>query len=344
MSRMPYLSLQGVTKVYPGSVAAVSNLNLDVERNELVVLFGPSGCGKTTTLRLIAGLESPTKGEIFLGGRNLHQIAPWQRDVAFVFQHPVLMPQQTVRQALADARSAAALRDIAEHFELNGLMDSQGVDLSGGEKQRVALARAWLRQPSALLLDEPLAHLDVPAKRRLWQELDLLRRRSPATIIYVTHDPVEAMALADRIAVLLDGAVKQIDLPDRLRSHPVHRFIAEVFQDPSDPLNFLNLRPDETRALGIHPGLEESTTKIAAVPASQIFLEKGDHRGEAWRVAAKRKGLDCELLVCERGAVRVTARVNPLDDFQPGQPVMIKRIGQTSHWFDAITGLREEAG
>jgi ABC-type sugar transport system ATPase subunit len=256
---MPEVALEQVGKDYPGGVRAVDELTLTVAAGELVVLVGPSGCGKTTTMRLIAGLETPTHGLIRLDGKDAQALAPSQRDVAMVFQRPAVYPHLTVRQNLAFGmelrsgggplrrllgwiRSAADIEarvaETAELLSLTELLPRYPGLLSGGQQQRVALGRALVRRASLLLLDEPLASLDLPLRRELRCELHLLHRRFPATMIHVTHDPLEALSLGDRVAVLDRGRLQQVDTPEAVYHRPVNRFVAGFFS--RTPTNFFD--------------------------------------------------------------------------------------------------------
>ncbi len=265
---MAEIELAQVRKEYPGGVVALADFSLRIESGELLVLVGPSGCGKTTTLRLIAGLETLTAGTIRIDGADAAGLTPPQRDIALVFQRPALYPHLTVRDNLAfSARlrqrpgllrrlsrifSAAAARrrhaeevllaarlgQAAELLGLRDLLDRYPAQLSGGQQQRVALGRALVRRPRVILFDEPLAGLDAPLRLELRRELHLLHRGFPETMVYVTHDPVEAMALADRVAVLTGGAVQQVDRPDVLLARPANRFVAGFFSGA--PVNFFD--------------------------------------------------------------------------------------------------------
>lgn len=243
---MAEIELVGVSKTFASGVQALSGINLAVERGEWLVLVGPSGCGKTTMLRLIAGLTEPTSGTIRFGGNPVNQVPPAQRDVAMVFQRPALLPDKSVRDNLAfgmrlkrgfwHRRSAASrdheeasVRQAAVAVKIEHLLDRRPDELSGGEQQRVALGRAIVRQASIGLLDEPLGNLDAPLRLKLRRELPLLRDRFPATMILVTHDPAEALALGDRIAVLEDGKIVQVDRPEAIRAEPRSGFVAEFF-------------------------------------------------------------------------------------------------------------------
>jgi multiple sugar transport system ATP-binding protein len=256
---MPEVALDQVTKEYPGGVRAVQGMSLTVADGELVVLVGPSGCGKTTTLRLIAGLESLTAGVIRLGGKDARGLPPRQRDMAMVFQRPAVYLHLTVSQNLAfglrlregggplrrlrgwlqpAAEIEARVRAVADLLSLGDVLERYPGQLSGGQQKRVALGRALVRRPGLLLLDEPLASLDAPLRWELRRELHLLHRRFPATMVYVTHDPLEAMSLGDRVVVLDRGRVQQADTPEEVYRRPVNRFVAGFFR--RTPTNFFD--------------------------------------------------------------------------------------------------------
>jgi multiple sugar transport system ATP-binding protein len=258
---MPDVVFDQVTKAYPGGIAAVQDLNLHVRHGELLVLAGPSGCGKTTTLRLLAGLETPTSGSLNVGGKALTGVRPADRDVAMVFQRPALYPHQTVRGNLAfgqalrqrDSWWRRVLSAQRRHQHLNlqkrvtsianllGLtpeLDRFPSELSGGQQQRVALGRALVRQPGVLLLDEPLSNLDAALRHELRRQLHLLQRQLQVTMIYVTHDPVEAITLGDRLAVLDCGRLLQVGTSEEIFREPINRFVAGFVGWPS--MNFID--------------------------------------------------------------------------------------------------------
>ncbi len=227
--------------------ARLEACDLTVAAGEWLVLVGSSGSGKTTTLRLIAGLEKPSSGTIRIGARIVNQVPPSQRDVAMVFQRPALFPNKNVRANLAFGmrlqrgfwrrfsrdyrhREEDAVRDVAGYLRIEHLLDRRPGELSGGEQQRMALGRALIRRTAVGLLDEPLGHLDAPLREKLTAEFPLLRSRFPATMVIVTHDPVEALALGDRIAVLHNGRVLQVDRPEALLRKPADAFVGEFFQ------------------------------------------------------------------------------------------------------------------
>jgi len=238
---MARIELMGLSKSF-GAVAAVKNVNLAIEDGEFVVLVGPSGCGKTTTLRMVAGFEDPTAGEIRIDGCVVNDVEPRDRGLGMVFQTHALFPHKTVRQNIefglrmkgmpADAR-AKRVREVTEMVRIAHLLDKMPHQCSGGESQRVALARTLVTNPSTFLLDEPLSSLDAKLRRELRAECDRLHEALKRTFIYVTHDQEEAMTLADRIVVMRSGEVVQIGSPMQIYSDPVNYFVADFFGSPS---------------------------------------------------------------------------------------------------------------
>jgi multiple sugar transport system ATP-binding protein len=245
---MSSVSLNDVRKVYggPGGHVAVEGATFHVEDGEFVVLVGPSGCGKSTTLRMIAGLETATSGEIRIGDRVVNDVQPQDRDIAMVFQSYALYPHMTVGENLAfglklrkTPRSdvEARVTRAAEILGIDSILDRRPKQLSGGQRQRVALGRAIVRDPQVFLFDEPLSNLDAKLRVQMRAELSALHRRLGATMIYVTHDQVEAMTLGDRIVVLNDGVIQQVDTPLALYDRPANRFVAGFLGSPS--MNFV---------------------------------------------------------------------------------------------------------
>jgi len=237
--------LREVCKEYSGGTEAVKNLNLECKDGELLCLLGPSGCGKSTTLRMIAGLEYATKGEIYIGNRLVNDLPPRDRDIAMVFETYALYPHLSVYGNIAFPLRVSGLpkkeidrkvRDVAALLEIEDILPYGIRGLSDGQKQRVSIARALVRKPSVLLMDEPISHLDTNLRTRLRGELKRLQRELKITCIYVTHDQVEAMALADRIAVMNFGELQQIGTPEELYNHPANEFVAGFIGEP--PMNF----------------------------------------------------------------------------------------------------------
>ncbi|MFH1857978.1 MAG: sn-glycerol-3-phosphate ABC transporter ATP-binding protein UgpC [Candidatus Omnitrophota bacterium] len=243
---MAKVALVNVSKTYPGDVRALIGVNIEARHQELLVLVGPSGCGKTTALRLIAGLDAVTEGEIHIGDRCVNAIPPKDRNVAMVFQDYALYPHLSVYDNIAfglklqrypEQEIKTRVQEAADTLGIFPLLGRRPRELSGGERQRVAVGRAIVRKPDVFLLDEPLSNLDAKLRVRMRAELSRLHRRLQATMIYVTHDQTEAMTMGHRIAVMQDGVVQQIADPDTLYSHPKNRFVAEFIGNP--PMNFL---------------------------------------------------------------------------------------------------------
>jgi multiple sugar transport system ATP-binding protein len=243
---MAKIVLEGINKKF-GDVLAVKDLSLEVRDKEFLVLLGPSGCGKTTALRCIAGLETPDAGKIYLGDRLVNDLPPRERDVAMVFQSYALYPHMSVYDNLAfplRVRKAprteldAKVRKAAETLKITHLLKRKPKQLSGGEQQRVALGRALVREPKAFLMDEPLSNLDAKLRIHMRAELKRLQKQLEITTVYVTHDQVEAMTMADRIAVMNRGVLQQLETPDKTYGSPSNMFVASFIGNP--PMNFID--------------------------------------------------------------------------------------------------------
>ena len=243
---MADLKLQGVSKTYHGNIRAVAPTSIEIEDGEFVILVGPSGCGKSTLLRMIAGLETISQGEIRIGGRLVNNVPAKDRDIAMVFQNYALYPHMTVYENMAFGLKMRKLskpeidsrvRTASEILGLNSFLDRRPKALSGGQRQRVAVGRAIVRQPKLFLFDEPLSNLDATLRVSMRAELIKLHKRLKATMIYVTHDQVEAMSMGDRLIVLKDGIVQQIGAPLEIYDHPANQFVAGFIGSP--PMNFI---------------------------------------------------------------------------------------------------------
>jgi multiple sugar transport system ATP-binding protein len=250
---MPQIRFENVWKVF-GEHPVIHDLNLEVEDGEFMVFVGQSGCGKTTTLRMLAGLEAPTFGKIFLGDKDITTVPAGDRDVAMVFQSYALYPHMTVRRNLSfgpkirrEERKEVEQRvqQVADLLRLSGLLDRYPKQLSGGQRQRIALGRAMIRQPKLFLLDEPLSNLDAGLRTHMRAEIGELQRRIGVTTVYVTHDQVEAMTMGHRIAVFHQGRILQVDTPERLYSAPANKFVATFIGSPT-----MNIIPARAARVG----------------------------------------------------------------------------------------------
>jgi multiple sugar transport system ATP-binding protein len=286
---MAKVSVRNVSKIYLAekgrNVTAVKDLNVEVADREFLVLVGPSGCGKSTTLRMIAGLEEISKGDIFIDDKRVNDLAPKDRDIAMVFQNCALYPHMTVFDNLAFGLkmrkfSKAEIRkrvvDAAGVLGIDGLLDRKPKTLSGGQRQRVAVGRAIVRQPKVFLFDEPLSNLDAKVRLQMRTEITKLHQRLQTAMIYVTHDQVEAMTLGDRIVVMNDGVVQQNDAPLKLYNEPVNQFVASFIGSP--PINFVTgtLKADgeKLRFCEIEGGTIEITFPVNSRPEVREFIGK----------------------------------------------------------------------
>ncbi len=267
---MAKVILRNVGKVYPGNVRAVQDFNLEIETGEFVVMVGPSGCGKSTTLRMVAGLEEITEGTIQIGDRVVNDVPPKDRDIAMVFQNYALYPHMTVYQNMAfglklrkfrKAEIDQRVREAAEILGIQELLDRRPKALSGGQRQRVAVGRAIVRKPAVFLFDEPLSNLDAKMRVQMRTEISRLHTRLETTMIYVTHDQVEAMTMGDRIVVMKDGLIQQVATPTELYDNPANMFVAGFIGTP--PMNFFAVT---VQAENGTPVLKEDTFAIPVPP------------------------------------------------------------------------------
>jgi len=244
---MASISIKNITKIYPGDVLAVDDCNLDIPDKEFVVLVGPSGCGKSTMLRMIAGLEEISKGELYIGDRLVNDVPPKNRDIAMVFQNYALYPHMSVYKNMAFALKLARtpkaeidrrVREAAKILDIEHLLSRKPKALSGGQRQRVALGRAMVRNPAVFLLDEPLSNLDAKLRTSMRTELIKLHNKLETTFVYVTHDQTEAMTMGDRIVVMNHAVVQQVDTPQNLYDFPCNMFVAGFIGSPQ--MNFID--------------------------------------------------------------------------------------------------------
>ena len=249
MNTMASVSLQHIYKIYAGGVQAVSDFCLDIEDKEFIVLVGPSGCGKSTTLRMVAGLEEISDGELYIGDKLVNDVAPKDRDIAMVFQNYALYPHMTVYDNMAFGLKLRKtpkdeikrrVEEAAKILDIAHLLNRKPKALSGGQRQRVALGRAIVREPKVFLFDEPLSNLDAKLRVAMRTEITKLHQRLQTTFIYVTHDQTEAMTMASRIVVMKDGVVQQVDTPQNLYDYPTNQFVAGFIGSPQ--MNFFNAK------------------------------------------------------------------------------------------------------
>ena len=275
---MAKVELKGISKIYDGNVRAVDNANIVVEDKEFVVLVGPSGCGKSTTLRMVAGLEDISEGELYIDGELMNDVPPKDRNIAMVFQNYALYPHMTVYENMAfglrikkveKTEIDRRVHEAARTLDIEKLLDRRPKALSGGQRQRVAVGRAIVRNPKVFLFDEPLSNLDAKLRVQMRAELSDLHLRLNATMIYVTHDQVEAMTMANKIVVMKDGKIQQIGSPLFLYNHPVNKFVAGFIGSP--PMNFLVVKVVEEGGSVV---LDEGSFKVKPIAAHAEYLKK----------------------------------------------------------------------
>ena len=281
---MADLSLKHIYKRYSGGVVAVSDFNLEIEDKEFIILVGPSGCGKSTTLRMIAGLEEISDGELYIDGRLVNEVAPKDRDIAMVFQNYALYPHMSVYDNMAFGLKLRKVpkdeidkmvKNAAKILDLTALLDRKPKALSGGQRQRVAMGRAIVRNPKVFLMDEPLSNLDAKLRVQMRIEIAKLHQRLGTTIIYVTHDQTEAMTLGTRIVVMKDGVIQQVDTPQNLYDKPQNLFVAGFMGSPQ--MNFLNAT---VQVVGDVANLVIANKSIPLPPAKSKKLIEGGYDGK----------------------------------------------------------------
>lgn len=355
---MARVLLEKIEKQF-GRVVAVRRLDLEIGDRELVALLGPSGCGKSTVLNIVAGLESPTAGEVYMGERAVTGLEPQERDVAMVFQSYALYPHKKVRDNIAfplKLRGVTAeersrrVEDVASRLGVGSLLERRPRELSGGQRQRVALARALIRRPTVFLLDEPLSNLDAQLRTEMRAELKRLHEDFATTTLYVTHDQVEAMTLADRIAVLRDGELQQVGSPGEIYRLPANRFVAGFvgspgmnlvagelgtshvrLQDISLPVDNPQRRQVETLAL-------HSRNVLVGIRPEHLALSPNE-KGPGVVYAVEPLGAEA-LVLFTLGEHRLTARAEPTFDARPGERLSVSVLSNRALLFDPDSGKR----
>jgi multiple sugar transport system ATP-binding protein len=374
---MASLSLRGIYKRYPGGVVAVSDFSMNIKDKEFIIFVGPSGCGKSTTLRMIAGLEEISEGELFIGDRLVNDVAPKDRDIAMVFQNYALYPHMTVFENMAFGLKLRKVpkdeikklvEEAAKILDIAHLLDRKPKALSGGQRQRVALGRAIVRDPQVFLLDEPLSNLDAKLRAQMRTELSKLHKKLGTTFIYVTHDQIEATTMGDRIVVMKDGYIQQIDSPLNLYENPVNKFVAGFIGTPQ--MNFINAKLLMINGkYTVEFGSEDTKTSrgrkfYVEIPAAKVDAEalnyyvdkevilgvrpESIHDEEMFLSAAKTGVIDANVEITEMmGAetflylncegIPLTARVDPRSTARPQDTIKVAIDPNMVHIFDKET-------
>ncbi|TCT14114.1 carbohydrate ABC transporter ATP-binding protein (CUT1 family) [Natranaerovirga pectinivora] len=364
---MASLSLKGVKKIYPNGITAVKDFNLEVEDKEFIIFVGPSGCGKSTTLRMIAGLEDISEGELWIGDRLMNEIEPKDRDIAMVFQNYALYPHMSVYDNMAfglklrktpKAEIDKRVREAAKILDMDHLLDRKPNALSGGQKQRVAMGRAIVREPKVFLMDEPLSNLDAKLRVQMRIEISKLHQRLQTTIIYVTHDQTEAMTLGTRIVVMKDGIMQQVDSPYNLYNKPNNLFVAGFIGSPQ--MNFIDAKaikngdgvslvfgpntiilPEAKAKKLIEAGYIDKDVVLGIRPEdihdTQIFIESSpESMVEATVNVFEMLGAEV-FLYLNTEQYDFTARVNPRTNARPGDTIKLGFDLNKIHVFDKET-------
>jgi multiple sugar transport system ATP-binding protein len=348
---MATVTLKNVTKRW-GAFEAVKRQSLAIADREFLVLLGPSGCGKTTTMRMIAGLEEPTEGEIFIGDRQVNDVLPKDRDVAMVFQNYGLYPHMTVAQNIAyplkvrgvpAAEREARVKRAATKVELAELLHRRPRELSGGQRQRVALARAIVRTPTVFLMDEPLSNLDAKLRVSMRAELKHLQHDLAVTTVYVTHDQIEAMTLGHRVAVMEHGVIQQIAPPAEIYDKPANLFVAGFIGSPAMNLLAGDLENGDFVSAGIRvKGAGQGSRQgvvLGVRPEDLSVVASGDGDIAGSTYASELTG-ESVLVTAEAGGARIVAKTDRAHRADFGAPVGMKVNARRLHLFDAGSGQR----
>jgi len=357
---MASVTFSQATRLYPGGTRpAVNAIDLLVKDGEFLVLVGPSGCGKTTTLRMLAGLEEVNEGNILIGDRDVTQVPPKDRDIAMVFQNYALYPHMTVAENMGFAlkiagvkkdERAARVLEAAKLLDLEPYLDRKPKALSGGQRQRVAMGRAIVRKPKVFLMDEPLSNLDAKLRVQTRTQIASLQRRLGVTTVYVTHDQVEAMTMGDRVAVMKDGVLMQVDTPRALYERPANVFVAGFIGSPA--MNLLELK---IVAGGVQFGTGSIKVDAAVLGKTKAKTVTVGLRPEDLVLTTKGNGISVEIQVIEElGAdaflygnttiegkkIDIIARVDAKNHPMAGETVNLIPQGGITHLFDITSGLR----
>ena len=368
---MANVTLRHIYKVYAGGVTAVNDFNLVIKDKEFIVLVGPSGCGKSTTLRMVAGLEEISEGELYIGDKLVNDVPPKERDIAMVFQNYALYPHMTVFDNMAFGLKLRKVpkdeierkvNEAAKILDLSHLLDRKPKAMSGGQRQRVALGRAIVRSPKVFLLDEPLSNLDAKLRAQMRTEISKIHKKLGTTFIYVTHDQTEAMTMGDRIVCMKDGFVQQVDTPQNLYENPVNKFVAGFLGSPQ--MNFVDaVLREEYGQYVVEFGSNRGQVYQIIVPESKVNENLGRYVNKEIILGVRPESIhdeemylsnattgvinaDVEItemmgaetylyLVCE--GIPLTARVSPRSTARPGDTISVAIDPNRIHIFDKET-------
>jgi multiple sugar transport system ATP-binding protein len=369
---MANVTLKNIKKVYDKNVVAVQDFNLDIADKEFIVLVGPSGCGKSTTLRMIAGLEEITEGELYIGDRLVNDVAPKDRDIAMVFQNYALYPHMTVYENMAfglklrkvpKAEIDEKVKEAAEILGITEYLQRKPKALSGGQRQRVAIGRAIVRKPQVFLMDEPLSNLDAKLRNQMRAELIKLRQTVNTTFVYVTHDQTEAMTLGDRIVIMKDGFIQQIGTPQEVFDHPANLFVAGFIGTPQ--MNFFDAElsaaggkyvvrledalidlPDEMQKVLKDKGVQPMKVALGIRPEHVMLVDAKEKHAIAAKVdVSEMMGSELYVHVTAVGkdcVMRIATVDLPAENrygFKFGDQMYFSFDGALAHLFDPETGL-----
>ena len=376
---MASLSLRNVYKRYPGGVVAVTDFNLEIKDKEFIILVGPSGCGKSTTLRMVAGLEEISEGEVYIGDRLVNDVAPKDRDIAMVFQNYALYPHMSVFDNMAFGLKLRKtprdeikrrVEEAARILDIEHLLERKPKALSGGQRQRVALGRAIVREPKVFLLDEPLSNLDAKLRAQMRTEISKLHQRLGTTFIYVTHDQTEAMTMGTRIVVMKSGLIQQVDTPQNLYLYPCNLFVAGFIGSPQ--MNFIEAKLlKEGEDFFVEYGTEDTKTRAGVKFKIKLPAEKNkdncleEYAGKEVIMGIRPENVhnEPELIEANKDGIveanvevtelmgaetylymdsegqKITARVAPTNTAKPGDKIQIAFETKKIHLFDKDTEI-----
>ena len=358
---MASVVFENASRIYPGTTApAVDKLNLTVADGEFLVLVGPSGCGKSTSLRMLAGLEEIDGGRVLIGDRDVTNVAPKDRDIAMVFQSYALYPHMTVAENMGFALKIAGVdkaerdkrvREAAKLLDLEPYLERKPKALSGGQRQRVAMGRAIVREPQVFLMDEPLSNLDAKLRVATRTQIAALQRRLGITTVYVTHDQVEAMTMGDRVAVLKDGLLQQVDTPRNLYDKPANAFVAGFIGSPAMNLLVAPVSGGKAQLGDLNidvPASAGSSVTVGIRPEGWVPAEKGFHvlvevveeLGSDAFVYGKPADSNVKFANASEEGVQVIVRWDPKNPPKPGQTVTVANVASAVHLFNSTTGER----